>query len=215
MGCRMPRIDYTRAEVISDGVVHAAGLVLAIGAVPALIVLTVMANGDGQVVGAASIYGATLILMILFSALYNMIAAPRWQALLQRLDHSCIYLKIAGTYTPFAVLAGVPFAFLSGIWGAALAGVSLKLISPARFRWPGLALYLGMGWVGMAFAWAEFSALPPAVLVLMALGGSLYTVGVAFYLWDRLPFHNTIWHVFVLTASVLFYAAVMVAVLVA
>lgn len=203
---------YTRAETLSDAVVHVAGLALVTGAVPVLIVLTVLMRGDAAAIAVVSVYGAALILMILCSALYNMIERPDWGWLLRRLDHSAIYVKIAGTYTAFIGVSGQGFGLMAALWGAALAGVGLKILSPERFRWLALALYLGMGWAGVAAGGALLAALPAPVVVLMLAGGGLYTLGVVFYLWDRLPFHNTIWHVFVLAASLVFYAAVLVAI---
>lgn len=204
---------YSRAEYLSDAVVHVMGLSLALLAVPALLVAVALARGDGLSLVATSVYGAALILMLACSALYNMVRRPDWSWLLRRLDHSAIYMKIAGTFTPFTLLTGQGFALTLGLWGAALLGIVLKVLDPLRFRWLGLALYLGMGWGGALAGAALFAALPPHAVALMVAGGSLYTVGVAFYLWERLPFHNTIWHVFVLVASVAFYAAVAVVVL--
>ncbi len=205
----------TRAEYLSDAVVHVAGLAAVIGAVPVLIVTTVLVNGHAAAITGASIYGATLILMILCSALYNMIRHPGWGRVLRRLDHSAIYLKIAGTYTPFILLTGEGAVLAAGLWTAALAGVGLKIVSPTRFRWAGLALYLGMGWIGALAGGAVFAELATPVIVLMLIGGCLYTAGVVFFLWERLPHHNTIWHVFVLAASTVFYAAVTVQVVAA
>lgn len=211
------RTSYTRAEKVSDAVVHITGLTLVLMAVPVLIVLTALYRGDAMSVTGVSIYGGALFLMILFSALYNigetsgLGAAKDW--LLRRLDHAAIYLKIAGTYTPFTLLSGHGMGLTIGVWSAALAGVVLKIISPERFKWIALTLYLGMGWAGLVVGGPLFAALPLPVLVLMVVGGALYTLGVVFYLWQRLPFHYTIWHVFVLAASFVFYAAVLVYVL--
>ncbi len=202
------RPHYSRAEYFSDAVVHVLGLLAALAAVPVLIVLTVLWRGDGTAIAAIAVYGATLVAMIFFSAIYNMNRNERWAALLQRLDHSAIYLKIAGTYTPFTLLSGHGAALLAGLWGAALAGSGLKLIDPVRFRRIGLVLYLGMGWVGMIAGWAVFAQMSAPVLALIVAGGLLYTVGVGFYLAERMHFHNTIWHVFVLVATIAFFAAV-------
>ena len=213
----MARPLYSRAEKISDGVVHVAGLSLVLMAAPVLIVLTALYRPEAGAITGVAIYSAALIAMILCSALYNigetsgLGAAREW--LLRRLDHSAIYVKIAGTYTPFTLLSGHGVALTVGVWVAAFAGVALKLASPERFKWAALALYLGMGWAGILTGGAMFAALPLPVIVLMAVGGGLYTVGVAFYLWERLPFHYTIWHVFVLAASLVFYAAVLTFVL--
>ena len=209
---------YSRAEWLSDAMVHVAGLSLVLMAVPVLIVVTAMQRGDLAAVSGVSIYGAALFAMLFCSALYNIGARFRWGAarewLLKRLDHSAIYIKIAGTYTPFTLLSGQGIGLTLGLWGAALAGVLLKLVSPYRFRWLALGLYLAMGWAGVVAGQELLASLPLPVVVLMAVGGALYTGGVVFYLWERLPYHNTIWHVFVLAASLVFYAAVMVYVLI-
>jgi len=208
------RTGYSRAEQFSDAVVHLAGISLVLMAVPVLIVLTALYRGDAASVTGVSIYGGALFAMILFSALYNIGessgfgTAKEW--LLRRLDHSAIYLKIASTYTPFTLLSGHGASLTIGVWAAALAGITLKAISPERFKWAALALYLGMGWAGVIAGGAMFAALPVPVLVLMIVGGTLYTLGVVFYLWRALPFHYTIWHLFVLAASFVFYAAVLV-----
>lgn len=202
------RPAYSRAERMSDGVVHVVGVVSALVAVPVLVALTAAFRSDWAVVGA-SVYGATLIMMLTFSALYNMIDNARWCGVLRRLDHSGIYLKIAGTYTPFVLVSGaqVP-GLLAGLWGSAVLGSALKMLAPDRFRWFALALYLGMGWAAVWTGGSMLAALPQTVLVLMLAGGIVYTVGVVFFLLERRLFHNTIWHVFVLAGSVLFFVAV-------
>lgn len=202
------RTAYSRAERLSDAVIHVSGLAAVLIAVPALITVTVVLGGDFTALLAISVYGATLVAMILCSALYNMVPHPDWSGLLQRLDHSAIYAKIAGTYTPFTLLGGHGAWLLAGLWGAALAGIGLKLAAPGRFRLAAVGLYLGMGWAGLFAGGGFLGTLSTPVIVLILSGGVLYSAGVVFYLLDRLPFHYTIWHAFVLTASLVFYAAV-------
>ena len=210
----MPLLDqrshYSRAERISDAVIHASGVATVLIAVPILITLTALVRGDFTAMFAISVYGLTLVAMILCSALYNLIPHPDWTGLLRRLDHSAIYVKIAGTYTPFTLISGHGGWLLAGLWGAALAGIGIKIVSPDRFRILTLALYLGMGWAGLVAGGTFFATLSTPVIVLIFFGGLLYTAGVVFYLFERLPFHYTIWHVFVLAASLVFYAAVTV-----
>lgn len=208
------RPNYSAAEQMSDAVVHILGLVMVTAGVPVLIVLAALLRGDAASVIGASVYGATLILMILCSALYNMVRRPDWAWLLQRLDHSAIYLKIAGTYTPFVLLTGQGGFLGVLVWIAAGFGVAIKVRSPVRFRFLGLALYLGMGWAAVLLGGDMIAVLPHDVLMLMVAAGLLYTAGVAFYLWERLTFHYTIWHVFVLTASLTLYAAVLLLVVI-
>lgn len=200
-----------RAERISDGVVHVVGLGLVAVAVPVLIGLTIWRQGPGVALFGTAIYATTLTAMIGFSALYNTVGQRRWSGLLRRLDHAAIYAKIAGTYTPFALMSGNPAPWLLiGLWTAALAGIGIKVVSPARFRGLALALYLGMGWAGVLAGGALFATLSPPVLVMIATGGTIYTLGVAFYLFERVPFHTTLWHVAVLAATIIFYGAVTV-----
>jgi len=211
-----PREGYTRAERRLDSVIHVSGVGAALLAVPVLIGVALMRSietGSASFIVAISIYGACLIAMLSASALYNIGIKPGLDWLLQRVDHAAIYLKIAGTYTPFTLISGQGLGLLAGLWVAAALGTALKLFSPVRFRVAALALYLGMGWVGVLILPSLAPLLPSATLVLMILGGVVYTTGVLFYLWKRLPYHFAIWHIFVLVASVLFYAAVMVLVL--
>jgi len=211
----MAREIYSRAERLSDAAVHLGGLVLALGAVPVLIVLTVLIRPEVTAIAGVTIYGVALIGMIGASAAFNLTVRAAWRGVLQRIDHAAIYLKIAGTYTPFALLTGQGLALTLGIWGGALAGVALRVLAPGRWRGLAVALCLALGWAGVLGGGAMLAALPGPVVGLMLAGGLLYTGGVAFYLLDRLPFHYTIWHVFVLAASGLFYGAVLVLVLTA
>ncbi|MBJ3764222.1 hemolysin III family protein [Maribius pontilimi] len=201
-------------EAHTDAIVHYVGLSMAAMAVPTLIVLAVLRHDHWVEVSAVAVYGATLVAMLSASAIYNITGQHRWTKVLKRLDHSAIYLKIAGSFTPLVALtggAGLPF--LAGLWGAALGGTSLKMLAPDRLRWLGLSLYLGMGWIGVWAGAGVFSQLSPSAMALIAVGGSLYTIGVIFFLWEALPYHTTIWHGFVLVASGLIYAAILVEVL--
>lgn len=207
-----PRL-YSWAEDLSDAVVHIAGLAVVCIAVPVLIVLAALQRGDLTAMVGTSVYSGGLIAMILCSALYNMVRRPGWAWLLQRLDHAAIYLKIAGTYTAFVLLAGQGGMLALVVWAAAGVGVLLKAISPERFRPVALALYLGMGWAGVIGGGDLLAALPGVVVGLMLAGGAIYSLGVGFYLWQGLRFHYTVWHICVLAATLVFYAAVLVAVI--
>lgn len=203
------RPAYSRAERFSNGVVHIVGVASAVVAVPVLITTTAMYRSEPEALLGASVYGVTLVLMLTFSALYNMVDSDKWTDLLRRLDHSGIYVKIAGTYTPFLLLSGTQApGLLIGLWSLATVGSVLILIDPVRFRWVGLGLYLLMGWAAVWAGQAMLAELSPTVFWLMIAGGVIYTVGVGFFLLDWMPFHNTIWHIFVLTGSVLFFIAV-------
>lgn len=203
------RIGYSRSELVSDVIVHATGLAAALLAVPVLIFQTWVLEGAAPGLLGVTIYGTTLIGMILCSALYNMTHPDTWRRVLQRLDHSAIYLKIAGTYTAFALLSPNPAGgFLVWIWGCAALGAGLRSYASERWRSAAIGLYLVMGWSGAVAGGALFGDMSSRVFTLILLGGTLYTTGFAFYLASRLPFHRTIWHVFVIVASAVFFTAV-------
>lgn len=203
------RLDYSRAERLSDAVVHLSGVALALLAVPVLLTLAVVLHGDAAAVAGTALYGVALIAMLLCSALYNMTWDTRRKAFFRHLDHTAIFCKIAATYTPFMLLSGPGGGWLlPGLWGAAIAGSGMRLMAPDRLKLVAVAIALGMGWAGLFAGGTFFAGLSLAVIILIVIGGALYTVGVGFFLFDRLPFHYTIWHIFVLAASMVFYAAV-------
>ncbi len=176
------------------------------------LVLSVLRGADPAAVLASLVYGIGLVAMLWSSAAYHLTCHPRLKEWFRRCDHAAIFLMIAGTYTPFAIagLGGaIGWTLLSFVWIVAVFGMALKLLRPRRRdRWS-VALYLALGWAGLPVAGRLWEALPGEVFALLGAGGVLYTVGVAFYLWERLPGHNAIWHGFVLAAAVCHYLAVM------
>lgn len=198
---------YTRAEYISDAIVHASGIGAALIGGPLLITLAALWIGDAGVVTAVAIYVATGLAMWSASAAYNLIQRPVWVDRLRRMDQSAIYFKIAGTYTPFAALAAGQAGFLAGIWTVAALGAGLILFT-SRFGWLAIPLYLGLGWAGAVWGGPLVSGLSPLGFWLLVAGGVIYSSGIAFLLWEKLPFHNTIWHVFVFLGSLACYAAI-------
>ena len=204
------RTGYSAMENRSDAVVHVVGIIAALMAVPVLIGVALHLHGDVRAVLGASLYGVALIAMLVCSALYNMTWDVQRKAFFRHFDHTAILCKIAATYTPFMMLsAGGGGWLLPGLWGAAITGAGMRFMAPDRFKLAAVALALGMGWAGVFAGDAFFAGLSTAVITLIVVGGTLYTAGVGFFLFERLPFHYTIWHVFVLAASAVFYAAVM------
>lgn len=205
------RQNYSRAEWISDAVVHVLGVLAALMAVPVLVTLAIVLRGDTTAVTSTVVYGAALIAMLVFSALFNMTTKARPRRIFRSLDHTAILVKIAATYTPLALLSGAQATgLLAGLWTAAISGAAIRAFAPDRLRLAAVALALLMGWAGLLAGGEVFAGLSLCVMVLITTGGLLYTVGVGFFLFDRLPFHYTIWHVCVLAASAVFYAAVTV-----
>lgn len=207
---------YSPAERIADTTVHIVGVICALLAVPVMITLAAVWHSEGAFIAAVSIYGASLLAMLGMSAGYNLtyLRRPtgRLVGLLRRLDHATIYVKIAGTYTPYAVIAGGPVGrwLLVGVWSGALLGLLGKLIAPHKWERASIVLYLALGWAFVLAAEPISEEITTATLVLIIVGGCLYTFGVIFHLWNKLPFQNAIWHLFVLVASFVFYSAIIV-----
>ena len=199
---------YSRGELLADRIVHLAALAAALAAVPVLVTLTVLWRGDAAGIVGVSVYGGTRVLMLTASLLYNHLPAPARTDLLRRLDMSAIHLKIAGTYTPFALLSGTGSGLLAAIWSAA-AG-STALIFLMRRLPSGLAILLCLctGWAVVLGGRDLLAAMPLPVVGLMLAGGILYSLGTPFLLASRLRFHNAIWHGMVVAASALLFAAV-------
>ena len=199
---------YDRAERASDALVHAAGLVLALAAVPVLITLAAVWRTDAAGIVGVSVYGGTLIAMLSASLAYNHVPAGRWTGILRRIDLAAIYGKIAGTVTPFVLLSGVGTSFLIGIWVAA-AGASASAFLGGRRSGPiSVGIALAMGWAVLLAGGDVVATTSAPVFVLMVAGGVLYSLGTPFLLWERLRFHNAIWHGFVVVASAVFFVAV-------
>lgn len=185
----------------------------AVASVLALTVMVAMAalHGAIQHVVAVSVYGASLILLYTASTLYHSIPLPRARKVLHTLDHAAIYILIAGSYTPFALVAlddSSRWWLLGLVWTMATLGVIFKLFFTGRFDKVSVALYLAMGWLVVFFAEPVMAALSPQGLLWLAAGGIAYTIGAVFYLWRGLKHNHTIWHVFVVAGSALQFMAV-------
>jgi hemolysin III len=207
LGIRIP----SRGELVADGVVHAIGIVLGVAGSIILIALAALRHSYVEVI-AVSIYAAGMILMFSCSALYNLAHKSRYRELFRRLDHSGIFLMIAGTYTPFTMLmlkGNWAIVLMTIVWTVALIGIVIKLCWPARLVGVTTGLYIALGWVGIIALEPIFTSLGVAALVLLGVGGALYTIGVIFHLWERLPYQNAIWHGFVVAAASTHYSAVL------
>ncbi|HCP81019.1 MAG TPA: hemolysin III [Octadecabacter sp.] len=209
-----PYPDFTRAERIADGVMHAVGIAFAI---TATILLIVWASGEtslSTVIGL-SVYGAALIGSFVASACYHFTPWEGPRHLLRRIDHAAIYLKIAGTYTPLVVLIGSAFAYsiLGVVWALATLGAIAKLFFWGRpTRW-GVGLYLGLGWLSVALITSLVPLVSGATMALIIAGGLVYSLGAVVFSIDGLRFQNAIWHGCVLTASGCFCIAIALGIL--
>jgi hemolysin III len=202
--------EYTIRERIADGCIHAVGVTASLVALTALLIIGVQSKTLLWVV-SLTIYGLALVATFSCSAGYHLVVRPKLKEILRRFDHAAIFLMIAGTYTPFILIkmnTSWGLGLLAVVWAMAAIGIAIKLFAPRFLEGLSTALYLVQGWAVLA-AWEPLmSAMPGRVLTLLVAGGVLYTIGVVFHLWERLPYQNAIWHGFVLSAASCHFAAV-------
>ncbi|MEI8325031.1 MAG: hemolysin III family protein [Betaproteobacteria bacterium] len=202
---------YTAAEELANSVTHAVGIVLSIAGLAVMSAFAAL-RGDAWHLVACSIFGSALILNYTASTLYHSIQTEHLKGALRALDHSAIFLLIAGTYTPFMLvnLRGPwGWSLLAGVWTIALLGISLRLLLKGRLHGLVVGLYIAMGWAVVIAVKPMLAHVETGGLILLACGGLAYTVGVIFYKYKRLPYHHAIWHLFVLAGSALHFFAVL------
>ncbi len=203
---------YETGEEIANAVVHGLGVLLSIGGLAVLATLASL-RGNGWHVVSCSVFGATLVLLYTTSTLYHAAVGSRHRRVLRILDHSAIFLLIAGTYTPFTLVSlrgPWGWSLFGVVWGLAVLGIIFKVTMLRRWTGASVVLYLAMGWAAVVALKPLIAAVSPGGLVLIALGGLAYTLGVVFYAWERLPYNHAVWHVFVLAGSVFHFFAVLV-----
>ncbi len=203
--------QYSRSERIADGIVHVAGIA---GGLVACTLLAAMAVTRFEPTYAAGlgIYAFGLVAMFVCSALYNMTSDGWGKSVFRRLDHAAIFFMIAGTYTPFALIAiggRVGTGLLIFVWLVASLGIALKLVWPTRWEKLSIATYLMLGWTIVVALDPLVAAISVSGLILLVAGGVIYSLGVIFHKWTSLPYQNAIWHVFVLTAASCHFFAVL------
>ena len=204
------RSQYKLGDILANAITHGVGAVLAIVGMVYLIVVST--RGTTWQVVSSCIYGASLVLVYLCSTLYHSLVRTRARHVFKVLDHSAIYLLIAGTYTPFTLVSlhGALGWWLFGIvWALAAAGVVFKSVAIERFKVASALIYLFMGWFIVFAARPLVHAITWHGMGWVAAGGLAYTLGIAFFAWDRLRYFHALWHVFVLAGSVLQYVAVL------
>jgi hemolysin III len=200
----------TPGEEIANSISHGVGFLAALAAMPVLIV-GAMQHGLAGVLGVV-VFAGSAALLYLASTLYHALAPTRARDVLRIIDHSAIYLLIAGTYTPFTlgVLRGpLGGTLLALIWGLALAGVALKSIGGIRYPRLSTAVYLAMGWMIVAAARPLWTLMPAWGLFWLTAGGLLYTAGVGFYATRRFRYSHFVWHLFVLGGTTCHFIAVL------
>jgi hemolysin III len=201
--------SYTRLERIADACVHAAGITFSIAASAFLLAFAAWELPAADVAGLI-VYCIGLMGMFGASAAYNLASHGKLKEILRRLDHSAIFVMIAGSYTPFAIVlgGGTGAALLATVWAIAVFGVSLKIGCPHRYGKLSILLYLVQGWLVVFALQGLAAALPSHAMWPLVIGGIIYTAGVPFHMWERLRYHNAIWHLFVLGGAACQFFAV-------
>lgn len=221
IGERTSRVRAFRAKALDvqdlreeflNSLTHGVGLAFSVAGLAWLVALASL-YGDVWHIVSCSIYGATLVMLYASSTLYHGFQRERIKEIFNTLDHACIYLLIAGTYTPFTLtlLRGVwGWTIFSLVWSLAVTGIILKILFKVnRWRFLSTAFYLAMGWLMLIAIGPLIRAVPPGGLALVVAGGLSYTVGVIFYAKDNIRFFHAIWHLFVMAGSVFHFLAVL------
>ena len=207
MGQKKKKYTQTVMEEIANSITHGLGFGLSVAGLTILVVLASM-EGDPWRITSFAIYGSSLTILYLVSTLYHSLTHSRTKAIFRRLDHSAIYLLIAGTYTPVILISlrtTWVLYLLPVVWTMAIIGIYIKIFYIHRYERLTLAFYIFMGWMALIAVKPLFHAIPIESFIWIIVGGFSYTCGVIFYSWIRLPYHHTIWHIFVLVGSISHY----------
>jgi len=194
----------TLGEEIANSITHGTGVALSIAALVILVVFAAKRSDAFKVV-SFSIYGATMIILYLASTLYHAFPQPNVKRFFRILDHSSIFLLIAGTYTPVmigTIRGGWGWTFFGIIWALAIIGINLKIFAMGKLKVLSTIIFIFMGWMVVIAVNPIKQATNHAFLMWMLIGGLAYTLGVVFYAWKKLPYHHSIWHLFVLGGSI-------------
>ena len=198
-------------EEIANSISHGLGLLLALIALPILVISAVRIGSTRFMIGAG-VFGGTMILLYLASTLYHSVTHDAAKKVFRLFDHSAIFLLIAGTYTPFTlgVLRGTwGWTLLAIIWFLALAGIVVKAVPRTRHSWISMVLYLVMGWLAIVAIKPMFELVPVPGIVLIFAGGLAYTGGLAFFAARSLRYSHFIWHLFVIAGTAFHFFAVL------
>lgn len=199
------------SEEIANAITHGIGLLLSIGGGIILITLAARHASTREIISAA-VFATTLVVMYVASTLYHAIPHPRAKRGLKVFDHCAIFLLIAGTYTPFTIVAlkgTLGWSLFGIVWGLAVLGIVFKLFFTGKMRLLSTITYVLMGWIAIVAVVPISRALQPAALYWLIAGGIAYTAGTLFYHNQRIPYSHAIWHVFVLAGSVSHFIAIL------
>ncbi|MDJ0624611.1 MAG: hemolysin III family protein [Desulfocapsaceae bacterium] len=201
---------YSPREELANAATHGIGILLSISAIVILIIESAQ-NGTVYHIVSSSVFGASLLLLYTMSTMYHLVRRAKIKKVFRALDHSSIFLLIAGTYTPFTLVTlsgGWGWSLFGVVWGFALVGILTELFIGDRFKKLSLSLYICMGWLIIIAIFPLVQEMPSGGLLLLVSGGVCYTVGTIFYVWKSLYCGHAIWHLFVLGGSSFHFLAI-------
>lgn len=204
--------SYSFAEEVANAVTHGIAALLSIAALVVMLWYTVTRSGDTNAIVSASIFGSAMIILYTASTLYHAVPVGRLKQILQVFDHGAIYLMIAGSYTPFCLVSlkgPVGWTLCAVVWSIALFGMIFQPLLMKRADWLNCILYLLLGWCVVLVIKPLIATLATTGLWLLVAGGIVYSVGVVFYLCEKIPFNHAIWHLFVLAGTTLQFFSVL------
>ena len=197
-----------------NSLLHVAGVFFGLIFIPYLLLIA-LKKANNILVAATGMYGLAFIMVFTFSSLYHGLLQPKIKHLFEILDHVSIYFLIAGTYTPLVVIfVNTPFGvvLLIALWFLTIIGSLFKLFFTGKFEILSTIIYILMGLLLLTGGKRFFISIPPSVTTLIITGVGLYCMGVIFYLWKKFTYHHAIWHLFVLTAAICHYFAILIAI---
>ena len=203
--------NYSQSEAWANSITHGIGVLLSIIGLILLLDKSFLVNADTLTITSMSMYGGSMITLFLASTLYHSVPHPRSKRWRKTFDHCAIFLLIAGSYTPFMLVSlRTPLAvgLMAVIWSLAAIGIVMKLFFVYRYKRASLITYLVMGWLSLIVIYQLAKHLDGTGLILLALGGAIYTLGVVFYTNKRIPYNHAIWHLFVLGGAACHFFAV-------
>lgn len=204
------RLKKLSIEETANSLTHGVGLMLSVIGFVVLVALAVL-NGGPWHIASAIVYGSSLIILYGASTFYHSAITHRSKSVLQLVDHCCIYLLIAGSYTPFALIVlrdGIGFGLFAFAWTFAAIGIITKVVFEIRSGVISSIIYLVMGWVGVVAVEPLYNAVGIVPMILAVAGGVSYSLGIIFFGWKGIKHHHAIWHVFVLMGSLFHFVAI-------
>lgn len=209
-----PQKQATIRLELANSLTHGIGIFFGIASIPLVVALAARSNNIHSIIGVC-VYGFCFLMLFTFSTLYHGFQQPHVKQVLLFFDYISIYFFIAGTYTPFILdylFNATGITMLCVLWGLVLIGIIFKIYFSGRLEILSTIIYLLMGWIMVWSGKQFFVSLPAPVIIMIVIGGGLYTIGVIFYLMEKWKWHHIVWHSFVLAAALCHYVAVLLTV---